>query len=400
MRLPKMYCLTVAQNPWRNEVVEQRFKDAGLDVEMYYGVHGQTVGIMPTTTVWDAERDNPYRISPGHTTITINKRGVWQRALDMGHEEVLIFENDVRFCDNFKEEFAKSYAALPAGWEVAHVGSCCLEGKPNTRINDRISEILHPLCCHAILFKRKAMQLAYDVFAQSYWGTPSDTILQHKVYPKLRHYTFTPALVFQDLGEGEAVKSEVYTDIQGWTTPDILRIYDEQLTGFGRSKAVVVELGTWKGRSAIYMASEIKRRHKNVDFYTIDTWEGNADEPDMQELIKDANARGGLYQEFIRNINRTGVADYIKPLRMTTVEGAKQFADHSVDFIYIDAGHSYDCVLADLESWYKKLKPGSCAAGHDIARDSVRRAVKDFCRKIGKTHREFQESWIIDGAHR
>lgn len=400
MQLPKMICLTVKTTPWRNEIVEQRFKDAGLDVEMFYGIAGTNVGMGATTTVWDAERDNPYRISPGQASIAFSKRLLFQHIIDKGYDEVLIFENDVKFADNFKEEFAKSYEALPADWDACHVGHCCIEGKPTTRINDRISRIEFPLCCHGLLFKRKAVEAAIAALDISYWGTPSDTIFAHKVYPHLNHYTFTPPLVFQDASDSEAAKHEVYTDVQGWTTPDILRIYDEQLTGFGRNKAVVVELGTWKGRSAIYMASEIKRRHKNVDFYCVDTWEGNADEPDMQELIKDANAKGGLYQQFIRNINRCGVADYIKPLRMTTVEGAKQFADHSINFCYIDAGHSYDCVLADLRAYYPKMVPGACIAGHDIARDSVRRAVKDFCREVGKVHREYEESFIVDGCHR
>lgn len=400
MKLPKMYLLDVPYNPWRTETAQKRFVDAGLEVERFEGIHGTAFGMGATTTVWDAERDNPYRISPGQASIAVSKILLLQHILDMGDEEAIIFENDVRFCDNFKEEFEKSYNALPSDWNACHIGFCCEKGKPTTVINDRISRITDVLCCHALMFKRDGLKVAMEALKKNYCGTPSDTTLAHKAYPHLSHYTFTPPLVFQDASDSEAAKHEVYTDIQGWTTPDILRIYDEQLTGFGRNKAVVVELGTWKGRSAIYMASEIKRRHKNVDFYTIDTWEGNADEPDMQELIKDANARGGLYQEFIRNINRTGVADYIKPLRMTTVEGAKQFADHSVNFCYIDAGHSYDCVLADLRAYYPKMVPGAAIAGHDIARDSVRRAVKDFCKSVGKVHREFQESFIIDGAHR
>lgn len=399
LQLPKMYCLTAKYLPWRDAKAAERFKEAGLDVEFFYGLNGTAWGLTTTTTVWDAERDNPYRISPGQASITISKMMLLQHALDKGNEEIIMFENDVKFCDNFKEEFAKSYAALPDDWEAVHIGFCCDGGKPKTPVNDRVQIIPGVLCCHALMFKRPAMKLAMETLRDSYGGTPSDTILAHKVYPKLKHFCLVPQLAFQDQTTSEAAKYEVYTDIQGWTTADILQIYDEQLTGFGRSPAKVVEVGTWKGRSAIYMASEIKRRHKNVEFFCIDTWEGNADEPDMQELIKDANSKGGLYQEFIRNINRTGVADYIIPLRMTSVEGAKQFADRSLDFCYIDAGHSYENVLADLEAYYPKMKPGTSICGHDIARDSVRRAVKDFCAKVGKSHREYVESWIIDGCH-
>jgi len=398
LKTPKMYCLTAKYLPWRDAKAAERFKEAGLDVEFFYGLNGTAWGLTTTTTVWDAERENPYRISPGQASITISKMMLLQHALDMGDEEIILFENDVKFCDNFKEEFAKSYAALPADWEAVHIGYCCESGKPTKIVNERIKEINWPLCCHALMFKRSAMKLALEQLRDNYGGTPSDTVLAKKVYPKLKHYCFVPQLAFQDATTSEAAKYEVFSDVQGWTTKDILQIYDEQLTGFGGNPAIVVEVGTWKGRSAIYMASEIKRRLKNVQFYCVDTWEGNPDEPDMQELIKDANAKGGLYNEFIRNINRTGVADYIIPLRMTSVEGAAQFKDKSINFCYIDAGHSYENVLADLRAYYPKMAPGSSICGHDIARDSVRRAVKDFCREIGKVHREYEESWIIDGC--
>ena len=399
-RIPK-YCLTVRQNPWRNEIVQQRFKEYDLDVEMFYGVHGSTVGIMPVNTVWDNPdgRGHSYRINPGKMSITLSKLMLFQHILDAGHEEVLIFENDVNLVRYFREEFETSYNALPEDWQAVHVGSCCIENKPQTKINDRVTQIVNPLCCHALLFKREAIQLAYDTLLKCDWGTPSDTILARRVYPYLKHYCFIPQLAFQDGTDSEAAKMEVWTDIQGWTTPDILRIYDEQLTGFGDAKAKVAEVGCWKGRSTAYLAGEIKRRLKNVTLYAIDTWEGNADEPDMQAYIKEANDRGGLYQEFIRNMNRCGVMDYIVPLRMKSVDAAATFKDGELAFCYIDAGHSYDDVLADLRAYYPKVHYNSVIAGHDIHRSSVRSAVEGFCNEVGKKFRVYQESWIIDHAH-
>jgi len=398
MQLPKMLCLSVKQNPWRNSAVEQRFKDAGLDVEMFMGVHGQTVGVVPYNTVYDVEKEHTYRINQGKLSITISKLLIWQKAIDLpGDEPVIIFENDVTFPPNFKEELATVMEKLPEDWEVVHLGSCCTDKKPRTVINDRIHEVHWPLCCHAMMWKKSALRLAIDVFKASDWGTPSDIILQHKVYPKLRHYTAIPAIAFTDQTPGEAGNTVYWTDVIGWF--DWQQIYDEQLTGFGMNHAVMVEVGTFKGRSAIYLASEIKRRHKNVDLFCVDHWLGNADEPNMADMIKDANARGGLYKEFIENINRCGVADYIKPLRMSSVEGAAQFKDRSVNFVFIDAGHSYADVTADLNAWWPKLTPGSSFAGHDAHADGVRNAVRDFCKKIGKEYRVWEQCWIIDAAH-
>lgn len=395
----KKFCLDVRANPWRTEVVQQRFREHNLDVEFFYGAHGQTIGIMPCRTVFDVERDHTYRINPGKTSITLSKIMLFQHILDKGYEEVLIFENDVNLVQYFRDEFEKSYAALPEGWQAVHVGFCCSEGKPQTVINDRITQIAGVLCCHALLLKHEAVQLAYDTLLKSDWGTPSDTILQRRVYPKLQHYCFVPQLAFQDGTDSEAAKMEVWSDIQGWTSPCMLRIFDEQLTGFGDGKAKFAEVGCWKGRSTAYIADEIKRRLKNVTLYAIDTWEGNADEPDMQAYIAEANAKGGLYQEFIRNMNRCGVMDYVTPMRMKSVEAAAKFADGELSFAFIDAGHSYEDVSADLRAYGPKVHFNSVMAGHDIARASVRRAVEDYCRETGKKFRTYQECWIIDHMH-
>lgn len=399
---PKMYFLDVDFNPWRTEIVTQRFKEAGLEVERFPGVHGTSVGLASTTTVWDAERSNPYRISPGQQSIAITKMLMYQRILDRGildkdDSSVLVFENDVRLANNFKEELAKSMAALPANWEAVHVGFCCGEGKPKTVINDRVCQIPGVLCCHALMFKRKAVEQAYHLLrsGQVFFGTPSDTLFAKRLYPKLNHYCFVPQLAFQDATDSEAAKMITWEDAQGWF--DWQQIIDEQLTGFGNNKATFVEVGTWKGRSAIYTASEIKRRLKNVELICVDTWKGNADEPDMAAMI--AAAGGDIWPEFWRNINRAGVVDYITPMRMTSLEAAAKFADRSIHFCFLDAGHSYEDMSADLPAWYPKMVPGSSMAGHDIARDGVRRAVRDFCRKIGKTHREWKECWIIDGCN-
>jgi hypothetical protein len=44
---------------------------------------------------------------------------------------------------------------------------------------------------------------------------------------------------------------------------------------------------------------------------------------------------------------------------------ASQFANGSLDWIYIDAHHGYHEVIADLHAWYPKVKVGGVIAGHD-----------------------------------
>jgi len=72
----------------------------------------------------------------------------------------------------------------------------------------------------------------------------------------------------------------------------------------------------------------------------------------------------------------------------------------SLDFVYIDGGHSYDVVSDDLKLFYGKVKIGGMIAGHDFGNPGtgVREAVFDFCDMYGITHLQTGEDtdwWII-----
>jgi predicted O-methyltransferase YrrM len=140
--------------------------------------------------------------------------------------------------------------------------------------------------------------------------------------------------------------------------------------------SIMVEVGSWMGRSSTYVASLIRESGKNIKFYCVDTWEGSEEHVD---LIKSLGEQGAtLYEVFQNNISECGVKDYITPIKLESIEAAKVFADESIDFIHIDAAHDYDNVLADIKAWYSKIKPGGLITGDDYGWDGVYRAVNDY----------------------
>ena len=54
---------------------------------------------------------------------------------------------------------------------------------------------------------------------------------------------------------------------------------------------------------------------------------------------------------------------------MTSVEAAPLVEDGSLDFVFVDAGHSYDAVKADIAHWAPKVRPGGWFGGHDLHDD-------------------------------
>jgi cephalosporin hydroxylase len=61
----------------------------------------------------------------------------------------------------------------------------------------------------------------------------------------------------------------------------------------------------------------------------------------------------------------------------------KDLSDGYLDFVYIDADHSYNGVKSDLENSYSKVKVGGFIAGHDYCQNfqGVIKAVNEFCDK-------------------
>jgi predicted O-methyltransferase YrrM len=164
----------------------------------------------------------------------------------------------------------------------------------------------------------------------------------------------------------------IYENIQGWF--DFPDLYDEMITKYaGKPHVTFVEVGVWKGKSASYMAERIKNSAEDFKFYCVDTFEGSYDEEQHQ---KDPLVESGtLYDHFIDNM--TGLEKFFTPMVMDSVKAASQFDDNSLDFVFIDANHSYDGVSADLKAWIPKIKKDGFIAGHDYNNVDVRKAVHD-----------------------
>jgi predicted O-methyltransferase YrrM len=67
-------------------------------------------------------------------------------------------------------------------------------------------------------------------------------------------------------------------------------------------------------------------------------------------------------------------------VKSSTIEFLLSKEDEYFDLVYIDADHSYDGVLNDLELSYKKVKRNGFICGHDyISGTACANAVNNFC---------------------
>jgi hypothetical protein len=173
----------------------------------------------------------------------------------------------------------------------------------------------------------------------------------------------------------------------GWLSFSMREMLSRYLSA---NTQVVVELGSWLGLSTRYILEHAPATY----LIAIDHWQGT-DElrqgcPDILPV---------LYDSFIKNC--WNYAERIVPVRASTTVGLKLISDEGilVDLVYIDADHSYDSVVADLDLACE-LFPLAEIVGDDWDRDDVQQAAIDVARKHRYRVDVTGTSWhIIKSTH-
>ena len=165
-------------------------------------------------------------------------------------------------------------------------------------------------------------------------------------------------------------------EVPGWF--DFRDVYDH-IAKTLQEGDVFAEVGTWKGKSLIYLAQRLQDFNKDVDLITVDTFQGDSDTGNVD-----------VYQEFRDNAEKSRVWHDIHVCDMTSLEAAARYEDDCFAGVFLDAAHDYDSVMADIAAWRGKVKPGGIFAGHDADSQDVQRALADS----GITYERVGRCWI------
>ena len=119
----------------------------------------------------------------------------------------------------------------------------------------------------------------------------------------------------------------------------------------------IVEVGSWKGASAIHMAQTAGSLGLRPTVICIDTWLGTFEVVCLVSYSQQSAPRNGwplVYYQFLANVVRTGYGEQIVPLPQTSQIGLRLIRNSGIkpELIYVDASHDYIDVKQDLEtSW-------------------------------------------------
>lgn len=170
---------------------------------------------------------------------------------------------------------------------------------------------------------------------------------------------------------------------------------------------LVVEVGSWKGSSAIRMAGLMKELDIPGVVVCVDTWLGGVDHIGQVSMTDDwdierykEHGYPRLYYQFLANVVHAGLQDYIVPFPNASHIAARWLLKAGVqpDLVYIDASHEEEDVYLDLLYYWRALRPGGVMFGDDWSPQywpGVVNAVSQFARERGLAVHTEGVNWLL-----
>lgn len=147
-----------------------------------------------------------------------------------------------------------------------------------------------------------------------------------------------------------------------------------------------VEIGSWKGKSTVWIAQALKDSGGDRIVYAIDPHTGSL------EHQKD-NTKIWTFDEFQKNINNAGVSSAVRPIVKFSDQALPDIHEQ-VGFLFIDGGHEYEFVKQDYELFAPLVAEGGFIAFHDTPWPGVDQFITEVLPKADLQNVYFTDSLL------
>lgn len=134
------------------------------------------------------------------------------------------------------------------------------------------------------------------------------------------------------------------------------------------AKAPVLEIGSYCGKSTVYLGSACQRAGGVL--YALDHHRGS-EEHQLGEEYHDPELYDGdiglmdTFREFRRNIRNARLEDTVIPIVAGSALASRGW-NTPLSMVFIDGGHSMEAAMTDYQSWAGHIIPGGILAIHDL----------------------------------
>lgn len=148
-----------------------------------------------------------------------------------------------------------------------------------------------------------------------------------------------------------------------------------------------VEIGVFAGKSLLSIAYGLRELGSGcvtgIDSWAVGDSLIDTDPKDAEWWSKNVNL-DAIYQECLGHISKTGLAQHIRLLRMSSLTAAKVLTE-PIDLLHIDGCHSEWSSTSDVTLWLPLVRKGGIVVMDDVNWDSTQtaiRMVKKWCDEM------------------
>ena len=134
------------------------------------------------------------------------------------------------------------------------------------------------------------------------------------------------------------------------------------------------KVGAEVGVACGFFSEVLCKAIPGLKLYAVDIWDFSPDDDDKTT----AKQQKWNYDEA-----RVRLAEYdVKFVKKRSMEAVRLFQDGELDFVYIDASHSFDNSMEDIINWSRKVRKGGVVSGHDYStkKPGVKLAVDTYVK--------------------
>jgi len=144
-------------------------------------------------------------------------------------------------------------------------------------------------------------------------------------------------------------------NVEGWLS-DHEALFLYHAARMVQAPGEIVEIGSWKGKSTVCLASGLSASGKSAFVWAVDPHEGI--------LVAGKKKGVSTLSIFNRNIRGAGLTRFVKPVVSTSQRAVRHWSK-PISFLFIDGLHDYIHTKQDYLLWKKYVVSGGVIAFHD-----------------------------------
>lgn len=162
-----------------------------------------------------------------------------------------------------------------------------------------------------------------------------------------------------------------FIGVEGWLSPKEAMLLYDFVMQIENEEPVVVEIGSWLGRSATVIGTALKNKAKRSGkkgiLYCVDPFNGFTSNTKAKKNFDRilSGYQDTVFNVFLSNMKKSRLTDVIHPLQGFSQVMLSSW-DRPIDMAFIDGDHTYERVKEDFELLQGHIKIGGLICFHDV----------------------------------